>query len=103
MMADAIAIVVKAFTAAAVEFGRILNAIPGSQALIVAAFFLTVTVGMLIMPLRGGRFISTGGDLSTESVREVTSTYYSPLFPNGYTTRTVSHTKTSRTKRSKGD
>lgn len=98
MMADAIAFVMKAFAAGVTEFGRILNGIPGSKALIIAVFFLTATVGMLIMPLRGGRFITYDGDLSSESVSEVISTTFSPKHPNGVTTRTVSHSKRTKIK-----
>lgn len=99
MMADAVAFVMKAFAAGVTEFGRILNAIPGSKALIIAAFFLTATVGMIIMPLRGGRFVNQEGDLSSQSVSdvvsEVTRTTYSEKHPNGVTTRTVSHSRSS--------
>lgn len=96
MMLQAIKFVMDAFAGGVSQFGRILNAIPGSQALIIAAFFLTVTVGMLIMPLRGGRFVSQGGDLSSESISEVTSTTYDKEHPDGYDRRTVTHTRTTK-------
>lgn len=98
MMADAVAFVMKAFAAGVTEFGRILNAIPGSKALIIAAFFLTATVGMIIMPLRGGRFVNQEGDLSSESVSEVTSTTYNKIHPEGFTSRTITHSKRTKIK-----
>lgn len=51
MLNDALALIARGIGAAVVWFGRLLEAIPGSQQLIVSAFFLVCTFSILLRPL----------------------------------------------------
>lgn len=43
-------------------FGQLLSGLPGAAAFIIAAFFITVVVQLILVPIRGGRSFGSGSD-----------------------------------------
>lgn len=69
MLSSAIDLVSRSFAGAIAFFQRIFDAIPGSMELIVVMFFISVVLGLLILPLRGS-FSAGASDTVTKRKKE---------------------------------
>ena len=75
MIYDALKIMVQAFKACVNWFDQLVNA-TGSQYVIIAAVSLVIVIGMLFIPMRGGRLFTDYGTTMDFTVNQISNARY---------------------------